>query len=68
MALDSTVIDDDGNTYVALPCSHCDGDGVTFATLSELRAGLAAVMARRLDDPDLGGARLVDALAGMGTT
>ena len=72
MPLDLTVIDDDGNTYVALPCTHCDGDGVTFATVSETLAGLAQFIARRLDTDDTAvadtPAGLLQALAGMGAT
>lgn len=65
--MDPTVIDDDGATYVALPCPHCDGDGVAFATLDEVFAGLARVVSRRLDEVSVpADVRLLDALAGMG--
>ena len=71
MPLDPTVIDDDGNTYVVLPCTHCDGDGVVFATVTETLAGLAQIIAHRLDDPDTGPgdpAGVLAALTGMGAT
>ena len=63
---DPTVTDSDGNTYVALPCPHCNGDGDTFATLDEVIAGLAQVVARRLDEVPPADTRFVDALAGLG--
>lgn len=68
MPFDPTVTDDNGNTYVALPCPSCGGDGCTFATMAEVFAGLAQAIARRLDDIDVTDRRVLDALVGMGAS
>lgn len=42
MPLPTTVVDEEtATTYVAMPCPHCEGDGVQFVTVEEVAATLA---------------------------
>lgn len=41
MPLPSTVVDEEtATTFVAMPCPHCEGDGVQFVTVEEVAATL----------------------------